>query len=516
MSFSKRTLLSTALLISITSYSQILPCVDVTSSSRREAGAGQGVYDFNNKWTPGTVLTVGFIGGTQWQWDEVKKYAPIWSKYANVTFNFKGNSTGTEDVRVKFDPKKGSYSYIGLDAKNRLPSEETMNLGWIENTKTAEQLKGVILHEFGHTLGLLHEHMNPMSNIKWNKPVVYAYYLQYDGWDKDMVDKQVFQRYSVSMTNKAYDPKSIMHYPIPKDFTMDGYSVAENDDLSQGDIKLVEELYPFNKVLPITNTTTVWSKLQDLHIDYNVTENGKLGMKIKQNFLIYNAQGRQCIMAVYFYNAEDDKPLLDKDGNYASVDNHVAGYNYFTPGYQNAQYTDLAVFMPYDQLELGAGNFRLKCYVAIFDPDQKQIVTGGYQYFTFSQGINVKEIRLTTSYDDAGQQLKITPAFTISNAKGLKCLAVAYFYYENGEPLRDHNNSYHTVDGNVSGSQNFTPGYDVALYDNTQTGVVITMPYKELELPKGSYKLRYKVILFDDQLKQLVTSDYYYFNFTQN
>ncbi|HYM93448.1 MAG TPA: hypothetical protein VET23_04865, partial [Chitinophagaceae bacterium] len=338
----------------------------------------------------------------------------------------------------------------------------------------------------------------------------------YDGWDKDMVDKQVFERYSVSMTNKSYDPHSIMHYPIPKEFTLDGYTVGENDNLSPDDIKLIGELYPFNKTLPTTNTTTVWSKLQDLHIDYNVTVDGKLGMRIKQNFLIYNAQGKQCIMAVYFYNADDGKPLLDKNGQYASVDGHVAGYNYFTPGYQNAQYTDLDVFMPYDELELGSGNFRLKCYVAIFDPDQKQIVSGGDQYFTFSQGINVKEMRLLTSFDDAGQQLKITPVFNIENAKGLNCLAVAYFYYDNGQPLRDHNNLYHTEDGNVSSSANFTPGYPVTLYDNTQTGFIINMPYKELELPKGTYKLKYKVILFDDKLNQLVTSDYYYFNFTQN
>jgi hypothetical protein len=123
---------------------------------------------------------------------------------------------------------------------------------------------------------------------------------------------------------------------------------------------------------------------------------------------------------------------------------------------------------------------------------------------------------LITSFDDAGQQLKITPAFTIENAKGLKCLAVAYFYYDNGQPLRDHNNLYHTVDGNVSSSEDFKPSYDVTLYDNTQTGFIISLPYKELELPRGSYKLKYKVILFDDKLNQVVTSGYYNFNYTQN
>src|SRR5205814_4600901 len=132
-------------------------------------------------------------------------------------------------------------------------------------------------------LGLLHEHMNPLSNIQWNKPVVYAYYLQYDGWNKDMVDRQVFDRYSVSMTNKAYDSRSIMHYPIPQNFTLDGYSVGENDDLSSDDIKLITELYPFNKTYPTTNKTDAWADLKDVKIDYNVTEDGKLGMRIKQS-----------------------------------------------------------------------------------------------------------------------------------------------------------------------------------------------------------------------------------------
>ena len=281
---------------------------------------------------------------------------------------------------------KGSYSFIGTDAKNRLSFQETMNLGWINDSKTEEQLRSVILHEFGHTLGLLHEHMNPMSNIKWNKPVVYAYYMQYEGWDKEMVDKQVFDRYSVSMTNKVYDPKSIMHYPIAANFTTDGYAVGENYDLSENDKKLIGELYPFNKTYPTTNTTNVWSKLQDLKIDYDVTENGQLGMRIKQNFLIYNAQNSKCMMAAYFYNADDNKALLDKNGIKASVDGHVAAYSEFIPGYQNTQYTDLSIFLPYDELELGSGNFRLKCYVAIFDPTLKLITSGGYQYFTFTPG----------------------------------------------------------------------------------------------------------------------------------
>jgi hypothetical protein len=500
------------LLISVYSQAQVQPCIDV-HLTRRNTGGGQGVYDFNNKWTPGTTLKVSFINGTEWQKSKVKQYAPAWSQYANVKFDFINNGTG--DVRVSFD-KQGSYSYIGLEAKDRKTDDETMNLGWIDPAKTEAQLRGVILHEFGHTLGLLHEHMNPMSNIQWNKPVVYAYYLQYDGWDKEMVDKQVFDRYSVTMTNKSYDPKSIMHYPIPASFTLDGYSVGENYDLSENDKALIKELYPFNKELPIENKTTLWSKLQDLNIEYNVTEDGQLGMRIKQNFLIYNAQNSKCIMAVYFYNADDGKALVDNNGIKASADHKVAAYTTFTPNYQSTQFTDLSVFMPYDELELSSGNFRLKCYVALFDPNLKVITSSGYQYFTFTQGISCKEVKVDAKFDNTTQQIAITPIFTIDNAKGINCHAVAYFYDERGVPLKDLNNLYAAKDGSVSSLADFTPGYPTTLYNNSQEDFKIYLPYTELHLPKGYYKLQYKVILFDDKWNTIISSPLYSFTFTQN
>ena len=38
-------------------------------------------------------------------------------------------------------------------------NQATMNLGW--------QDEGVVLHEFGHTLGFIHEHQNPEGGIQW-------------------------------------------------------------------------------------------------------------------------------------------------------------------------------------------------------------------------------------------------------------------------------------------------------------------------------------------------------------
>jgi hypothetical protein len=42
-----------------------------------------------------------------------------------------------------------------------------MNFGWIgDNDVISDSEKGVILHEFGHALGLVHEHQSPAREGK--------------------------------------------------------------------------------------------------------------------------------------------------------------------------------------------------------------------------------------------------------------------------------------------------------------------------------------------------------------
>jgi hypothetical protein len=103
MFFPKQALLIVSIFISIVSSSQVRLCVDVITKAK-ESGAGQGVFDFNNKWTPGTTLSVSFLGGSDWQKSEVKKYASLWSQYANVFFKFLQSGSG--DVRISFKPQK--------------------------------------------------------------------------------------------------------------------------------------------------------------------------------------------------------------------------------------------------------------------------------------------------------------------------------------------------------------------------------------------------------------------------
>ena len=98
--------------------------------------------------------------------NKVHRTITEWSKYANISFSFQ--QTGTPQIRITFDPKAGSWSFVGNENSDIAPSKATMNLGWLDGSSNtiSDDEYGVILHEFGHVIGLLHEHQSPLRGDK--------------------------------------------------------------------------------------------------------------------------------------------------------------------------------------------------------------------------------------------------------------------------------------------------------------------------------------------------------------
>ena len=96
----------------------------------------------------------------------MKEVVKEWEKYANLKFRFIPNGNDAE-IRICFREKAGSWSYVGKVALEIDKPEQTMNFGWVESTTgiTAKE-RGVILHEFGHAIGYLHEHQSPRRGEK--------------------------------------------------------------------------------------------------------------------------------------------------------------------------------------------------------------------------------------------------------------------------------------------------------------------------------------------------------------
>ncbi len=229
-----------------TNSSEIKLCMDLDTSDYEGTGTRSGkALDKYRLWDNGQTITVTFLSGSDFLQDKVMEYAKQWELYANI--KFQKVSSDDANIIVAFDYEDGSsWSYIGTNSKYYRTNGATMNFGWLDEDDDEDEFSRVILHEFGHALGAIHEHQSPDADIQWNKPVVYEYYAE-QGWDEARVDFNLFRTYDSSQTiNSEYDPDSIMHYFLPASFTLDGFSVGENTELSITDKNFIGEAYPFD------------------------------------------------------------------------------------------------------------------------------------------------------------------------------------------------------------------------------------------------------------------------------
>ena len=222
-------------------------CVDVYSNPRSGPKPVEKNAVLNSSlWDNGSTITVKFLnGGTAKVRAKIMQYANVWSTYANIRFQFV--TSGNADVRIQCDASGLSNSIIGTDARQVPQSNYTMRFGWFTDATLDAEFSRTVVHEFGHVLGCIHEHQSPSINIPWNKDYVYAEYAQ-QGWDRAMVDQNIFQHYSSVITQfTAYDKLSIMQYPITaQEVTDPSYVVGWNDVLSEADKAFISRMYPFN------------------------------------------------------------------------------------------------------------------------------------------------------------------------------------------------------------------------------------------------------------------------------
>ena len=121
-----------------------------------------------------------------------------------------------------------------------------MNFGWLTLNSTPTDISSVVLHEFGHALGCIHEHQHPAGGIPWNKQAVYNYYAGYPNyWTAAQVDTNIFNAYADNLTvhTDQPDPLSIMMYPIDKALTDGQYEVGFNAALSPTDVDFIKQAY---------------------------------------------------------------------------------------------------------------------------------------------------------------------------------------------------------------------------------------------------------------------------------
>jgi hypothetical protein len=186
----------------------------------------------------GSTLRIRFIGGTNAQKAKAKEQADWWGQVANLKFLF--DDSPSAEIRISFDENDGAWSYVGTDCRGIPVSEATMNLGFLDG--------GTAAHEFGHAIGLAHEHQNPSGGIEWNESVVINELAGSPNfWDEATARHNVLRKYAANQVNgTAFDKKSIMLYFFPGSWTTNGIGTEANEILSEMDKSFIAgaKMYP--------------------------------------------------------------------------------------------------------------------------------------------------------------------------------------------------------------------------------------------------------------------------------
>jgi serralysin len=216
------------------------------SSATRKARAAMLKSAF---WGRGVRLRVAFMEGEVALHKRVAEFAQLWPDETGANFSFEfwiedDNDPANADIRITFTPGIGSFSVLGRNAVSVHPAKRTMNLGWMTLDLPENDARAVVLHEFGHALGLVHEHMNPAQAIPWNRTRVIADLRRSQGWDDAKIEVNMFARYDPGQIfGTDVDTLSIMMYPIAPEWTTNGYSAPFNTFLTDLDKALILEAY---------------------------------------------------------------------------------------------------------------------------------------------------------------------------------------------------------------------------------------------------------------------------------
>ena len=128
--------------------------------------------------------------------------------------------------------------------------------------------------------------------------------------------------------------------------------------------------------VPYTGYRNWWNGFywQQVPYNYNV-------MRIHVKFSVNGRKGERLRVCAFFFH-EDGKDLKGT-GEFSAPDGQATVQVVATPTYENSQYNDFILNIPYDSMKPG-GKRNMKFYIQIQDQSGNTIATSSYEYFTLN------------------------------------------------------------------------------------------------------------------------------------
>jgi hypothetical protein len=162
------------------------------------------------------------------------------------------NAQDINHIRVGF-AFSGYWSLVGQDSSKLAgQDEQSMNFEGFDISRPDDSLfQAIVLHEFGHAIGLEHEHQNPLSKCReefdWDNIYVWLAGPP-NRWSKNKVDFNMGVLNEQGLLMSSFDRQSIMLYTFPPAYFREGKQAScyssQNISLSDGDKWIVSKLYP--------------------------------------------------------------------------------------------------------------------------------------------------------------------------------------------------------------------------------------------------------------------------------
>lgn len=260
-------------------------------------------------------------------------------------------------------------------------------------------------------------------------------------------------------------------------------------------------------------------------IDYNVTENGRRGMRIHVKFEVTGLKNVDSKLVARVQQENGD--FLSNSSSYSNENGELETSYPIKPGYQTTEYEDAEMFLPYSEIKIRKGVWNLKLDIDLNYENGDLIQHLGYKNFEFSapnyaadasntngtSEITTKVNRVWVDYDvfqNRKKGMRIHVSFEVTGLKEVDSKLTVRVRRED-ESFLISNSSFSNENGELELTYDLKPGYETTVYKDA----TVFLPYDEIVIRKGVWNLKLDIDLNYENGNLIEHLTYHEFEFTR-